>query len=220
MNPTSKLQKPVLINIVGMPGSGKTYLLRRLAEEIGAVYLSAEKIRQEIFDKPSLSQDEEAVVKQLMLMLAEEFLKSGLSVLYDHSVSSKADRKEMREFARSQNAEPLLVWQQLDTSTAFVRTQKRDPKINDDDKYAFQLSKESFMSLTRQIQTPEGEDAIVVSGKHSFKGQMQTVTRKLLELRLIAQDDQLAKALPNPGLVNLVNTTARVDDTRRNISIE
>ncbi|MEM6997908.1 MAG: ATP-binding protein [Patescibacteria group bacterium] len=215
-----KLEKPALIMIVGMPGSGKTYLMRRLAEDLGAVHISAEKIRHEIFEKPSLTRDEEAVVRQLMMMLAEEFLKTGLSVLYDTSVSTKDERKEMRDFARKLKAEPILIWQQLDTSTAFIRTQKRNPQDNDDDRFAVPLSKDLFMGLSRQIQTPGEEEAIVISGKHSYKGQLQTVVRKLIEMRLIPQNDQLAKSVPKPGLVNLVSQTARLDDTKRNIHIE
>lgn len=214
----NKLSRPVLFTIVGLPGSGKTYLSRQLAEELGAAHVSAEEIRYELFEQPSFSKEEEGVVKHMMLMMTERFLKAGLSVIYDTSVSRMADRRELRTLTNKLKAEHLLLWQQIDAATAFNRIQKRTGKAPED-AYAVKMDKDTFQRLLTTIQTPTNEENLVVSGKHTFAGQFQTILRKLFELQLV-NDASLSQNLPNPGLVNLVaQSRGRMDKTKRNISI-
>lgn len=214
----SKLSRPVLFTFVGLPGSGKTYLSRQLADKLGAAHVSAEEIRFELFEQPSFSNEEEGVVKHMMLMMTERFLKAGLSVIYDVSLNKLADRRELKTLSAKLNTKNLLIWQQIDAQTAFTRLSQRTGKTPED-KYAIKLDKQTFQTITANLQPPTNEDYIVVSGKHTFQGQFQTILRKLFEMQLI-EDMSLSKHLPNPGLVNLVaQSHKRVDQSRRNISI-
>ncbi|MCA9348886.1 AAA family ATPase [Candidatus Saccharibacteria bacterium] len=212
----NKLSRPVLFTFVGLPGSGKTFLSRQLADKLEAVHISAEEIRFELFEKPTFSPEEEGVVKHMMLMMTERFLNAGLSVVYDVSLNKLADRREIKNIASKLKAETMLIWQQIDPQTAFSRVSSRSEK-NSDNKFAVRLDKDTFKEISTHIQTPTNEEAVVVSGKHSFTGQLASIIRRLFELQLI-EDRSLSKHLPNPGMFNLIAQT-QTNLQRRNVRI-
>ncbi len=79
----NKLQQPLMFILVGLPGSGKTYLTRQLAQKLRINSISAEQIRYTILDQPSLQKAEERLVRRIALFLVEELLKAGLAVICD-----------------------------------------------------------------------------------------------------------------------------------------
>ena len=75
--------KPVLIMLYGYPGSGKTHFARQLSETLQAAHVHGDRIRGELFDKPQYDTHENEIVNHLMIYMAEEFLKAGVSVIFD-----------------------------------------------------------------------------------------------------------------------------------------
>ncbi|HSH55713.1 MAG TPA: ATP-binding protein [Candidatus Limnocylindrales bacterium] len=212
--------KPLLMQLYGFPGSGKTYFARQLCEHIQAAHIQGDRIRFELFEKPRYDKAENTVVTQLMDYMAQEFLNAGISVVYDTNAHRYAQRHALREMARKSHAQPLLVWMQVDAESSYVRTTQRDRRRNDD-KYAAPIDRATFDAIVGQMQNPQNtEDYLVLSGKHVFKTQFSAVMKRLHELKLISSNE-VASQVVKPGMVNLIpNPTAgRVDMTRRNIMI-
>lgn len=212
--------KPILVMMYGYPGAGKTHFARELSETLGAAYVHGDRIRGELFEEPRYDQQENEIVKHLMLYMTEEFLGAGMSVIFDASVARLSERRELRNIARKAKAEPLLVWLQIDTDTAFARLSRRDRRKLDD-KYAAPHNRESFLAEIQAMQNPKNEEYMVISGKHTFNTQRSAVLKKLYELGLI-QANSAANNVVKPGLVNLVPGSlqaGRVDNSRRNILI-
>ncbi len=212
-------QKPFLLILYGFPGAGKTYFARQFAEEVQAANLQSDRVRNELFEKPRYDQQENNVIAQLMDYMTDEFLNSGVSVIYDTNAMRVSQRKALRELARKHNATPILIWFQIDVESAFARNIKRDRRKTDDH-YAAAWDRTTFENVISYMQNPEyHEDPIVVSGKHSFSTQRNTTLSKLREKGILQMKDYAAN-LAKPGMVNLVPTNSgRVDMTRRNISI-
>jgi len=103
--------------------------------------------------------------------------------------------------------------------TAFTRTQQRDRRTTDD-KYAEPQTKATFDRQASGMQNPQGEDYIVISGKHAFNTQKNSIINRLYQMGLIGSD-AVQHTVAKPELINLVpNPTAgRVDLSRRNITI-
>lgn len=213
------LSKPVIIFLYGFPGSGKSYLARNLAESIEMANVSADRLRNELFEHPRYDTQENAIINHLMNYMAEEFLSSGVSVVYDTNASRLATRRGLRELARKHKADHLLVWLQVDAESAYARTQNRDRRTSDD-KYAEPQSRLSFDKQLAGMQHPKGEDYLVISGKHSFATQKSAIINRLFQIGLISSDTMQSN-VAKPGLVNLVPNPhgGRVDMTRRNITI-
>ena len=206
--------------LYGYPGSGKTHFARQLSESLNAAHVHGDRIRGELFEKPQYDAHENEIVNHLMIYMAEEFLKAGVSVIFDANSDRIAHRREMRNIARKIKSEQLLVWLQIDSASAFARLGRRD-KRKTDDKYATPYTAESFEKYIQKMQNPKNEEYIVVSGKHTFNTQRSAVVKKLYEMGAVAIDEASAGVV-KPGLVNLIPNQlrgGRVDNSRRNILI-
>ncbi|QQS19574.1 ATP-binding protein [Candidatus Saccharibacteria bacterium] len=217
-----KLQptKPLLIMLYGMPGSGKTFFSRQLCEQLAAAHVQGDRIRDELFENPSYSKEENHIVASLMAYMTSEFLQAGISVVFDTNAMRLSQRRALRNLAIKAAAHPILLWLQIDPDSAFKRSSKRDRRKHDDH-YAQEMEPGTFRELMSGMQNPEiTENYLVLSGKHVFNTQKNAVIRYLVEKRLIALDNTPAQ-LSKPGLVNIVPNPAagRVDLSRRNISV-
>lgn len=212
--------KPLLLQLYGFPGSGKTYFARQLCDHIQAAHVQGDRIRFELFEKPRYDKAENDVITQLMDYMTQEFLNAGISVVYDTNAMRYSQRHALREMARKSNAQPVLMWLQVDADSAFQRTTQRDRRRSDD-KYAAPMDRPTFNTVVGHMQNPQNaEDYIVLSGKHVFKTQFSAVMKRLHELGLISSNEAASQVV-KPGMVNLVpnHSSGRVDMTRRNIMI-
>lgn len=205
--------------LYGFPGAGKSYFARQFGEHVQAAHVQGDRIRSELFENPLYDKDENKVVTQLMDYMTHEFLQAGLSVVYDMNAMRLSQRHTLRELARKIHAQPLLIWLQIDTDSAYARVSKRDRRRSDD-KYSAPIERSTFDDIVTHMQNPGMvEDYLVISGKHSFNTQASAIIKRLRELGLLTAEANVK--VVKPGLVNLVpNPTAgRVDMSRRNIVI-
>lgn len=213
------LNKPLLVALYGFPGSGKSFTARQLADELGMAYVSADRIRSELFEQPRFDKQENSIISHLMNYMCEEFIHAGVSVVFDTNAARINQRFHLRELARKAKAEYLLIWLQIDPDSAFARTQKRDRRTLDD-KYAYQHDANSFQQVLSSMQNPRDEDYLVISAKHTFSTQKGAIMNRLYQLGIVSSQ-QVQERVAKPGLVNLVPNmpSGRVDLDRRNISI-
>jgi len=212
---------PLLIMLYGYPGAGKSYVARQLSNHIQAAHVQGDRIRYELFEKPRYDKQENSIVTQLMDYMTEEFLSSGISVIYDTNALRAAQRHSLREVARRAQAKPLVVWLQIDADSAFERTQKRDRR-KADDRYAPILDQTTFTSISSHMQNPTmADDYVVISGKHVFNTQLSAIMKKLHDMNVI-HIDEMSSGVAKPELVNRIPNpqAGRVDlGRRRNIMI-
>ncbi len=212
---------PLLIMLYGYPGAGKSYVARQLSNHIQAAHVQGDRIRYELFEKPLYDKQETATITQLMDYMTEEFLSSGISVIYDTNALRAAQRHSLREMARRAQAKSLVIWLQIDADSAFERTQKRDRR-KADDRYAPVLDQTTFNSISSHMQNPTMVDNyVVISGKHVFNTQLSAIMKKLHDMNVI-QIDEMSSGVAKPELVNRIPNpqAGRVDlGRRRNILI-
>lgn len=210
------LHKPVLIMLYGYPGSGKTKFSRNLSDSVNIAHLDSENIRSELFNKPQYTKEENKIIRHLMDYMTEKFLNAGSSVIYDcNDFARLAERRIVRDLARDNHALPILIWMQIDSDSAFKRITESGEK-----KAGAKYNKASFEKAVQNMQNPQSEDYIVVSGKHTFNTQRDAVIKKLYDLGAINAESATSKVV-KPGMVNLIPNQAagRVDMSRRNIFI-
>jgi predicted kinase len=211
--------KPFVLMMYGFPGSGKTSFSRQMSEELGIIHLQEDKIRHDLFgnnDSPGAHK----ATRKVMDFMTRDYLKAGISLMYDAHVIRAIDRRKVREMAHEAKAVSLLIWLQVDPEATFERTQKRDRR-KADDKYAQEYDEETYRYILGQMQNPNNEDYIVVSGKHTFSTQHSSVIKRLFDMRVLTAKDASANVV-KPELMNLVpksNIQMRGDIIHRNISI-
>lgn len=86
--------------IAGLPGTGKTYLARRLETETGAVRLSRDEVRAELFDPVTYSEEEKQIAFGDMLLRAKDHLGQGMDVILEGMpFSRRSERDAARHIA-------------------------------------------------------------------------------------------------------------------------
>lgn len=194
------ISKPIVVQLYGYPGAGKTSFANEMAKTSNLVHLHNEKISQEFFGQP-YSQNTTNTDK-IMVYLAEEFIKAGLGVIFDVDSSRANDRRKIRDFAIKNRAKNLLVWFQMDPESAFLRKSNIDRR-KAENKYETSISQSDFNDKTKTMQNPNNEEYVVVSGKHTFRTQKAAIVKRLFDMGLIDQQ-QTKLNLVKPELVNLV----------------
>ncbi len=73
----------MVIIVLGLPGSGKSYFASRLAGMIHAVHINSDRVRKEMFATRTYSPEEKDSVYTQMLVRMKEVMSRGLSVVID-----------------------------------------------------------------------------------------------------------------------------------------
>ena len=212
------LNKPLLILLYGFPGSGKSYFAKQFSESLGAVHLYDDKIRSNLFSNPRYSKEENEVVAHIMDYMTEEFLKGGTTIIYDKDTSRNAERKEAKALAERAHAKTLVIWLQIDTESAFARLRNRDRR-KQQDKIARPYTRSEFDDYLKNMQNPISENYVVISGKHSFQTQKNSVIKKLYEMGYVSTENVVEANVAMPGLINLVPKLQSSPQSPRNIVI-
>lgn len=201
----------------GFPGSGKTTFGRRLSESMHVAHVQADRIRAELFAKPRYDKAENQVVDHLVEYIMQEFLKAGVSVVYDADITRSAQRRQLREIAQKSHAQYVLAWFQIDIESSFSRLVKRDRRTTDN-KYSRDFNRTEFDRHAALMQHPNpDENFLVLSGKHSFAMQKGSLMKRLFELNMV-KAESVSSNISKPGMVNLVPRSG-MDIGRRDITI-
>lgn len=73
----------MVILVLGLPGSGKSYFAERLAQKIHAEYSNSDQIRKEMFPDRTYSDSEKAMVYEALLKKMQEAIDKEKDVVLD-----------------------------------------------------------------------------------------------------------------------------------------
>lgn len=177
-----QLTPPLLLIVMGFPGSGKTFFARQFAELHNLPRISEDVLRYELFENPQFNDDEADILQRMMHYPLEQLMQTERTIVCEGSFLTAEERKSVYELAAKNGYRTLAVWLQTDLETAASRARSRDRR-NPDRKYSFPIDRDLFNNIRNTLDRPsEKEQVVVVSGKHAFKGQCLTVLRKIASL--------------------------------------
>lgn len=208
------LARPHILLVVGNPGAGKSFFARQFSETFGAPVVSQNRIRFELFEAPSYSNDENDLVARLMAYQIEELLKTNRTFIIDGGGSARNDRIQLNQQAKKAGYDLGIIWVQTDPATCRLRAQKRNPDKSPDDKFNPGMGEQTYEALTRRFTEPTRESYVAISGKHTYNTQAKMVLRKLVATR-----EADADAAHRQGLEQSKQTLQRPDTYRRGITI-
>lgn len=73
----------MVILVLGLPGSGKSYFASKLAQKIDAEYLNSDQLRKEMFPERTYSESEKAKVYEALLKKMKALIKKEKNVVVD-----------------------------------------------------------------------------------------------------------------------------------------
>ncbi|MBI5650830.1 MAG: ATP-binding protein [Chloroflexi bacterium] len=107
--PAETLVAPVLIVISGLPGTGKSYLARRLAERLPSVIVQSDFVRKIILTRPTYARVENFYVHRVAHAVIEQLLRAGYRVISDATNLAEWHREKLYRIAERTGARVVIV---------------------------------------------------------------------------------------------------------------
>ena len=108
-SPLPEQSRPVLIVIVGLPGSGKSFFCSKLTGRLPYIVLESDVLRKKLNPRPTYSARESAGLFRLIHYLIQELLSKGVSVILDATNLRESERRPLYRLAEAANARLILV---------------------------------------------------------------------------------------------------------------
>ena len=83
----------MIVIVLGLPGSGKSYFASRLAEVIQADYINSDEIRKGMFSKRIYSEQEKGAVYDAMLEKMKTLVKLNKDLVIDATFQREDSRQ-------------------------------------------------------------------------------------------------------------------------------
>ena len=116
---------PGFVVVSGLPGTGKSFFCRKLAEKQLFCILESDAIRKSLFPSPDYSADESARLFAACHSLIEWLLKQGVPVIFDATNLSERYREHLYRIGDRTGARLVLVRVEVPPTVAYQRLQAR-----------------------------------------------------------------------------------------------
>jgi predicted kinase len=117
--------QPTIIVVSGLPGTGKSYFCRRLAERLPFLILESDDLRKQLFPTPTYSIEESAYLFRAIYQLIEDLLKKGIPIILDATNLEERHRERIYNIAERLSAKLILVSVQAPPELVEKRFKKR-----------------------------------------------------------------------------------------------
>jgi predicted kinase len=116
---------PGFVVVSGLPGTGKTFFCRKLAEKQPFCILESDALRKALFPSPDYSTDESARLFAACHSLIEWLLSNGLPVIFDATNLSERHREHLYRIGDRTGAKLVLVRVEAPPAVTYQRLQAR-----------------------------------------------------------------------------------------------
>jgi hypothetical protein len=182
--------RPRLVVVMGLPGVGKTYVARRLAEWMDAFHLLSDSIRKQLLGIP-VSEHRVASYGQgiykgnigkktydEMMRRAQAFLSAGYNVIMDATFLHEDLRDRARQVASRAGAPILFVFADCPERVVESRLRRRAGQHSLSDAYFY-----VYQAMKSQFRPPRASREIVrIDTSQPLKRSLAKIERALLRI--------------------------------------
>ncbi len=132
--PAPSRKAPTLIVMVGPPGTGKSHLVRLLAQRVPLKVVETDEIRHQLSPHPSYSAEENRKVFHVAHRRIDRFLRQGKNVVFDATNIYEWGRRTLYRMAESDGARLLIVRTVAPDEVVEDRLLRRVEQLNPEDR--------------------------------------------------------------------------------------
>lgn len=163
-----QLNKPHMLVMVGMPGSGKSTFANQFSATFNAPLVDYAALLGVVGGDLELTY-------RVADHIIEQLLRTKQSIIIDGPGDKQADRREIIKLAKQHGYTPLFIWVQTEPTTAEYRAVHQKGATMSKQEYDARVA--GFEYLTNV------EPTLVISGKHTYASQARIVLKKLVTER-------------------------------------
>lgn len=117
--------RPVFIVVSGLPGTGKSYFCRQLAQRLPVIILESDALRKALFPLPTYSAPESSRLFRACHLLIDRLLKRGTSLILDATNLSQGHRERLYAIADRLDVKLVLVRVEAPPEVVYDRLKAR-----------------------------------------------------------------------------------------------
>ena len=121
---------PVFVVVAGLPGGGKSFFSRKLAERLPCCVVESDACRRTLWARPTHSAAESHRLFSACHGLIEELLREGIGVIFDATNLQQRHREQLYRIADRQGAKLVVVW--VEAPAEVIRDRMRDRSLGRD----------------------------------------------------------------------------------------
>jgi len=125
---------PAFIVVSGLPGTGKSYFCRSLAERLPFPILESDALRKVLSPSPNYSPGESNRLFGACHLLIEELLRRGIPLIFDATNLVERHRERLYQIADRIGARLIIVRVEAPPELVRQRLQHRSAAVNPEDK--------------------------------------------------------------------------------------
>jgi hypothetical protein len=167
-----KSKKPLLIVLMGLPGTGKSYLGNYLHKKYSFSVLSGENITYALFNTEKCLGSQYREAYEILRSLASELLKQNYNVIIDGTNLRYEFRKQIYDVMKGL-AKIVLIYLFIDDRIALKRANMRGENFSNSntENILSKCSPETFTSFKTQLEPPQKNETFykIKSDKNLFK---------------------------------------------------
>jgi predicted kinase len=129
-----RVATPTLILVSGLPGTGKSYFSRRLAEQLPSAIVESDALRKRLFASPTYSAQESHRLFNACHRLIDELLSKGIPVILDATNLVEHHREPLYRIARRLSVKLIIVKVEAPRELVRQRLQGRAEGVDPVDK--------------------------------------------------------------------------------------
>jgi predicted kinase len=126
----------MIVIVMGLPGSGKSYFASRLAEMMNAGYISSDKVRKTLIGRSTYLEEEKELVYANMLAQMQRMIKENKDVVLDATFYTNAIRKK---FINAAGETAQIIFIEIIASEDLIK--ERLKQIREDSEADFSIYK-------------------------------------------------------------------------------
>lgn len=164
--PKGRLNTPVAILLVGMPASGKSFLVQNLAQNLPLAVLSEEEMLKFLAPRISFFKRAQGELTVLALKTIEKLIQRGISCVFDSSVKKRADRQVVKQTVEASGGKFILIHIDVTKEEAYDQISKSNYEVTRGEKKGVILNRDLFEYEVASTTFPlAGEQAIIYKPK-------------------------------------------------------
>jgi predicted kinase len=146
----------MIVIVLGLPGSGKSYFASRLAEVIQADYINSDQVRKQMFSKRIYSEKEKGAVYDVML----EKMKTLVKLNKDLVIDATFQREDSRQlFIRQLRGKVELFFIEITANPDLIRRRlKKERPFSEANFEVYELTRQQWQPVREPHLSLESTD--------------------------------------------------------------